>query len=242
MNPSQARITYLFHSGFLVETAGRSLIFDYYQPDKLQPSLANGIISADWLKNRSKVVVFSSHNHGDHFDRAILDWAKANPSLAYVLSDDIKVKTPGLNVHALGPYQTLDLDGMEIRSFGSTDQGVSFWVRAGGLSLFHAGDLNRWQWKEDTPADQAKAVEWFQAEIARIEGLPVDIAFFPVDRRLEEYYASGAEYLAAKLRPKLLIPMHFGEDYAATRAFAGRAGELGIPTVVIERRGQEIEF
>ncbi len=236
MSPTRLKITYLFHSGFAVETANSYLIFDYYQP----PVLEKGIVTGAMLKDKPRVYVFSSHSHKDHFDRAILEWAKANPTITYIFSSDIKKNLGNCNCQRLAPYAEWSDDTVQVKTFGSTDIGVSFLVTVDGIHLFHAGDLNRWHWKEDTEADRALADQAFFAEVQKIEGHPIDVAFFPVDRRLEEYYAHGAEYFAERLRPKLLIPMHFGVDFEATKAFAARAKQLGIATVAITHQEQEI--
>jgi hypothetical protein len=44
------------------------------------------------------------------------------------------------------------------------------------------------------------------------------------------------------LRPKLLIPMHFGKDYEATRVFAAKTAGSAWQTVIITYQGQVIEF
>ncbi len=236
MNPIRLKITYLFHSGFAVETANSYLIFDYYQPSTLE----KGVITGATLKDKPRVYVFSSHSHKDHFDRAILEWAKTNPAITYILSDDIKKNLGDCNCRRLAPYAQWSDGTAQVKTFGSTDIGVSFLVTVDGINLFHAGDLNWWHWKEDTETDRAKADQAFLTEVQKIEGHPIDVAFFPVDRRLEEYYAHGAEYFAEHLRPKLLIPMHFGFDFEATKVFAARAKQLGIATVEITHQEQEI--
>lgn len=53
MNPSKAKITYLFHSGYAVETANHFIIFDYYQPfSGNNRSIADGVITSEFLKNK----------------------------------------------------------------------------------------------------------------------------------------------------------------------------------------------
>lgn len=236
MENPRARITYLYHSGFSVETAGHYFLFDYC------PSLAHGPITDEYLKTKNNVYVFASHAHGDHFDPAVLRWARTNPAITYVLSSDIPVDPGGIHCHVMSAYEEVTDRDVGIKAFGSTDAGISFLVQADGLSIFHAGDLNWWRWSGETEAEQEYAETIFKAEMDKMAGLKIDIAFFPVDRRLEEYYSLGAEYFAAKLQPKLLIPMHFGQDFGATKAFAARAKQLSLATVEITRKEQEILF
>jgi L-ascorbate metabolism protein UlaG (beta-lactamase superfamily) len=238
MEQFKAKITYLYHSGFSVETANHFFIFDYYRP---HGTPASGAVTRQDLQTKPPTYVFASHNHPDHFDPAILEWTGLD-TVHYVLSSDIRLKKPLPSCHMLSPYQVLPLDRLTVKTFGSTDRGVSFLVKADGLSVFHAGDLNCWRWKEDTMKDQNRAEAAFKAEVDKILGNQIDIAFFPVDRRLEDNYSRGAEYFAAQVRPKLLIPMHFGKDYEATRAFAAKTVGSAWQTAIITHQDQVIEF
>lgn len=240
---AKAKITYLFHSGFMVESERHLFIFDYYQPGPARDGTpADGIITADYLKTKTNIFVFASHGHSDHYDPVILGWAKSNPAITYVLSSDIPVGAKPSCCHIMSPYEEWQQAGVLIKSFGSTDEGLSYLVQADGLSVFHAGDLNWWHWKGETKTERDWAESIFKAEIAKIGPQTIDIAFFPVDPRLEEFYSLGAEYFAAALRPKLLVPMHFGDAFAATRAFAEKAKDSPLATVEITHKGQEIFY
>ena len=236
MGNERATIKYLVHSGFSVETGGHYFLFDYC------PSMDREQVTGELLKNRENVYVFVSHCHGDHFDPAIFKWAKINPAITYVLSSDVSFSQNNVKCHVMSAYEKWTDRSVEIETFGSTDAGISFLVKVDGLSVFHAGDLNWWHWKGETQEERDYAERIFKTEIDKIMGNRIDIAFFPVDRRLEEYYCIGAEYFAAKLKPKLLIPMHFGNDFGATAAFAERAKQLSLTTVEITRKWQEILF
>lgn len=245
MNTPTAKITHLFHSGYAVETAEHFLIFDYYQPlPPKKADIAKGIITGDYLKTKKNVLVFVSHNHADHFDPIILNWAKDNPAITYILSSDVQTNTHQLHCHVLSAYEEVNANEVAIKTFGSTDQGISFFLEVDGLSIFHAGDLNWWHWTGESLAEQASAASAFKAEIEkiRLQGIRIDIAFFPIDRRMEKFYSLGAEYFADKLKPQLLVPMHFGKDFAATQLFATKAKKLSIHTVEISHQGQEIFF
>ena len=58
------QITRIFHSGFLVETAKRYFIFDYYKGElpKLNPD--------------KPVYVFASHGHQDHYEPKVFELLK----------------------------------------------------------------------------------------------------------------------------------------------------------------------
>jgi len=245
MNTPVAKITYLFHSGYAVETAEHFLIFDYYQPfPRKNDGIAEGIITSDYLKTKKNVLVFVSHNHADHFDPIILDWTKDNPAITYILSSDVQTNTAQLNCQVLSAYEQVNVKQVAIKAFGSTDQGISFLLHVDGLSIFHAGDLNWWHWSGESLAEQTSAESAFKAEIEKIKllGIHIDVAFFPIDRRMEEFYSIGAEYFADKIKPQLLVPMHFGKDFVATQLFAAKAKTLSIPTVKVSHQGQEFFF
>ena len=50
-------VTYIGHSGFLLETEDAYFLFDYFK----------GTIPE--LKNNKSIIVFSSHRHHDHFNQ-----------------------------------------------------------------------------------------------------------------------------------------------------------------------------
>lgn len=245
MNSKNAKITHLFHSGYAVETAEHYLIFDYYQP---QPTaggtIHEGIITGDFLKSKKNVFVFASHNHGDHFDPIILEWAKVNPNITYIFSSDIQTIPHDLRCHILAAYEELTIEKLTIKSFGSTDAGISFLLHVDDLTIFHAGDLNWWHWSGESLADQAIAKAAFMAEMDKLaQGVTnINIAFFPIDRRMAEFYSLGAEFFAGKFKPRLLVPMHFGNDFGATQAFAKKAKALAISTLEIHHKGQEFIY
>ena len=237
LNLHQAKITYLVHSGFSVETTHSFLLFDYC-PSLDSKKQVNGALLND---KAAAVYVFASHNHGDHFDPAIFQWAQDHPTITYILSSDIDYSLPNIKCQTLSPYENWSDRILTVKAYGSTDAGASFLVQVDGMSIFHAGDLNWWRWKGESPAEQEFADRYFAEELAKLHGQKIDLAFFPVDRRLEENFALGAEAFAAAMQPKLLIPMHFGRDFAATTAFVAKtAGQ--VPTVEINHKGQEFLF
>jgi L-ascorbate metabolism protein UlaG (beta-lactamase superfamily) len=205
MENIDVKIEYLYNSGFTVETENFFLVFDYWKS-------VYGRDVADRLPVGKKVVVFASHSHGDHYNPDIFLWRERNPGIDYVLSSEIRPKAEGVGMHRMSRYRQLELGGLSVKTFGSTDLGVSFLVKADGISIFHAGDLNWWDWYDETPENNRAMEERFKKEISRIKGEEIDIAFFPVDPRLKESYRLGADYFVSEVGPRFLIPMHYGED------------------------------
>ena len=74
-------LTYIFHSGFVVETEQALLVFDYWLDPK---GVMDNVLSSD-----KPLYVFSSHFHEDHFSRDIFDWRTRHPNITYILSKDI---------------------------------------------------------------------------------------------------------------------------------------------------------
>jgi L-ascorbate metabolism protein UlaG (beta-lactamase superfamily) len=227
MGKQEVKIQYLYHSGFRVETERHILIFDYYQGP------------VDLGDSRKETYVFCSHSHPDHFNPIIFSWQKQKENIRYILSHDLPPNKLPDQALVLSPYQEIQTGDLRVKAFGSTDEGVSFLVRDLRRSIFHAGDLNWWYWWRDIPQEIAKAEVLFKEEIARIKGEQVDIAFFPVDSRLEHNYGVGADYFIREIAPRFLIPMHFGDDLATPVKYAEKMQESPTKVIKIAARGQE---
>lgn len=242
MEKLNVKINYLYNSGFVIETKNYLLIFDYYMDsvDNGDKNLLNGVISVDTLKLEKHILVFASHGHGDHYNPVIFEWKKVRNDIRYILSSDIKIAEDDENINVMSAYEKLMLEDVYIKAFGSTDIGVSFLVNVDGINIFHAGDLNWWYWHDDTETEIKAAEIQFKEEIEKLKGVCIDIAFFPVDPRLEHNYYLGAEYFINEINPEILIPMHFREGFETTRKFAEKTINLPTRTIEITHRGQEI--
>lgn len=214
-------ITYLYHSGIAFETEQCVLVVDYYQPkekaDILVPEMDR------LLHSGKRIYVLSSHFHADHLDPVIWSWRKKYPDIRYVLSRDIPEK--GLagvqDACYLSPGKGFQDDMLSVKAFGSTDEGVSFYMETAGFRLFHAGDLNDWHWNEEsTPeeiqqseSDFFRELEWIKSEISRL-----DVLCFPVDVRLGKDYMRGPELFLAQVSSRYFVPIHFSAGGFATAA------------------------
>jgi len=203
-----AKIWYLYHSGFAVQTVNHFFVFDYWRDKPKGEGLDSGVIDPVALCDFD-VVVFSSHRHGDHFNRDILKWKKDIPKIRYVLSDDIR--DPG-DALMIGPGGTLTQSDFSVQALKSNDEGVAFVVDVDDMRIFHAGDLNWWHW-EGEPDDYNEGMEeTYKSQIDLLIGKPIDLAFIPVDPRLEEQYAWAIEYLMKTIDVRHVVPMHFGDE------------------------------
>ncbi|WP_432402002.1 MBL fold metallo-hydrolase [Wukongibacter sp. M2B1] len=225
------RIFHIFHSGFLVRIENKVLVFDCL--DKT--------ISKEFTKE-DKVYVFISHSHSDHYSKDVFEWENINSNIKYFLGDDIKLNNKKSNYYLMGRYKSQDTDDLQIQSFGSTDSGVSFLVTIDNMKIFHAGDLNWWHWKNDSKKAQRREEEDFKAEVKRLQDESIDVAFIPVDPRLEEYYHIAAEYFVKTISPKILVPMHFGNEFAITDKIKDKLSPYNVEVLRIERKNQELDI
>lgn len=216
------KILYLHHSGFAVCFDNLTLLFD---PISAVP---------ESVLDRP-VIVLISHAHHDHYDPMI--WELQAPKIAYVLSDDVPAQN-GYTVFEVKPYETLKIDGAEIQTFGSTDQGVSFLVTANDKTLFFSGDLNWWDWDtKKRPHINPKAEERdYKREIARLktalDGTLPDVAFVPTDPRLDAGELKAALYFIREIHPKLLVPMHFWGDFGVIDRLRAAVAHEGLDTKI----------
>lgn len=234
----RAEVTYLSHSGFAVKTARHFLIFDYYRDSPKGGVLRDGVIDPRSLA-RERVAVFVSHGHHDHYNPVIFDWKREIPDIAYVLSDDIPAREPG--VHLVSPGKEYELEDLFVRTLASTDEGVAFLVKVDDLTLYHAGDLNWWHWNDEPDEDNRRMAARYQAQIDSLRGQRIDLAFIPVDPRQEENSLLGLDYLMRTVGAQRVFPMHFWEQTQVfdrlredprTEAYRGSIVELG-------RRGEQ---
>lgn len=232
------QITYLDHSAFAVRTPDTILIFDDAAgtPDDEEP-LSKGRVSRALLQSHQHIFIFASHAHADHFNPDIYRRAQGLDA-HFILGDDIPRPHPG---HRLSPGDSLSLDGVAITAHASTDEGVSFLVRVGGWTLFHAGDLNLWHWRqESTPKEIKDAETEFEAAVEPLRGEPIDFAFFPVDPRMGEMHDAGALYFLMNARPRVMIPMHWWGRADVAHEFARRNRTRHVEVVALTAPGDSI--
>ncbi|WHH61075.1 MBL fold metallo-hydrolase [Petroclostridium sp. X23] len=240
----EARIWYLFNSGFAVETQKYFIIFDYYMdtPARQPRTMDTGVICPEEIPNK-KVLVFSSHSHSDHFNPIILNWRSKIKDIKYILSSDISAPTAGDTVF-VSPGNHYDVDDIGIDVFDSTDIGVSFFVHIDGITIFHSGDLNWWHWKGENEKYNKDMASAYKKQINMLKGKHIDIVFIPVDPRLEEFYTLGLDYFMTTVGAQRVFPMHFGNNYAMFEALKRDiASKEYISKVVdITHRGQSFTY
>jgi len=244
----RASIFHLYHSGVAVRSSNNLLVFDYFNDypaagkDQSTEAFSGGVIGKKELSTPEEVFVFVSHNHGDHYNSIIFEWEEYRPDIKYIISDDIKAFRDSDNINVVSKDQEINTGGIRVKTFGSTDKGVSFLVELEGIKIFHAGDLNWWYWDNFSEEQLAVEEREYKDEIAKIKGENIDIAFVPVDPRLGDYYHLGGDYFIKEIKPALFVPIHFADNYSITTQYYRRMKKEGTEVAVIKGRGERIIY
>lgn len=236
------RITYLGHSGFLVETKEHYLLFDYYT-GKLPVFLP--------IKN---LTVFVSHSHRDHYNKDIFALSGGRDAVTYVLSKDIRRKQAeelvrgenGLLFVRSHDTYTLYEEHMTIETLHSTDAGVAFLVTVTEKNgkvyrFYHAGDLNLWKWEGESKAHNNNMEANYRREMALIKGRQFDAAFVPLDPRLERFAFGGMDLFLESAKADVVFPMHFWKQPEIIREYL-RARSHVKNMAVLDEEGSTYEF
>lgn len=202
------QVTYLQHSGFMVESSTAIYLFDYIGGD---------LKSAE--ESEKKIYVFVSHAHADHFDKSIFGIADKHKEIVYILSYDVmkKIKhnrkmkeiAERLEIVNAGFDETIVVGHLKISTLKSTDEGVAFIVKEPEGVIYHAGDLNWWHWQEESKAWNRNMEVNFKREIDKMKDMHIDIAFVPLDPRQEDAYYLGMKYFIEHVNADKIYPMHF---------------------------------
>ena len=212
-------VYYIYHSAFVIELKKSILIFDFYRFPSNKKKEKEEFFNRFIKRIDKKVYVFSTHSHSDHFNKEILTWLEMNENIKYILSDDIKIHKYK-NFYFTKEDDSFELDNLKIRTFGSTDLGSSFYVNTEDKNIFHSGDLHFWHWEDDTPEEEKSMYDAYIFQLERIKKLDrIDIAFVPVDPRLGVNTLEGVELFCKILKPRIIIPMHFSNDYSQMKNF-----------------------
>ncbi len=199
-------LTYLMNSGFIVREGGLLLVFDDFRDPK-------EAVRRELAKGFDRLYIFASHAHFDHFDSHILDYeAQASHFIfGYDIRRTKRAKAfPAGKTQYMQTYDAWEDNALQVASFDSTDAGVSFLVaiKKTGRRIFHAGDFNWWDWIGDTAENRKLAENAFRKQMKKLAGLEADLAFFPVDGRLEGAMDKGAKVFCAETSVRALVTMH----------------------------------
>ncbi|MCU6763064.1 metal-dependent hydrolase [uncultured Roseburia sp.] len=230
-------VTYLGHSGFLVELKNTYLLFDYFT-GKLPE-----------LSKEKELVVFASHAHHDHYNKKIWALWEQYPKVRYVLSEDISYRDdmPGdafVTEAALDSQYEITLSDdsvIQVETLISTDEGAAFWIEAEERKIYHAGDLNLWLWPDESDTYNQEMRRRFLGEIEKLKGRQPDAAFLPLDPRQGQYAFDGMDAYLKAFQPKTVFPMHFWKDYSIIDSYLEERRDCAYISAVrrICKKGQQ---
>ena len=95
------QVVFIHHSCFLVEIDDKVLIFDYFDGDSIDGMHFTGKIP-DYEPD-TKIYMFASHCHKDHYDMDILRLAERYENIHYIFSKDIRISPNFLKKHGMDP-------------------------------------------------------------------------------------------------------------------------------------------
>ena len=180
INDVVKNITWLGHDGFLIKGDDRAIVIDPFQVKQCEP--------AD--------IILISHEHYDHCSPEDVKKIQKDSTVivteaqsAAKLSGDVRVVQPGdkltvsgIPIEAVPSYNTN-------KTFHPKENGwLGFIVTVGGVRIYHAGDTDR---------------------IPEMGSFQVDIALLPVSGTYV-MTAEEAVEAARMIKPKVVIPMHYG--------------------------------
>lgn len=227
------KITYLHHSGFICELENAILVFDYYMDTE-------GKLDRLLKTSNKPLYFFVSHFHADHFNPEISRYEEK--AAGYFLHSDCTLPVKNtVRLHYLEPGEFTSVNEFQVKMYGSTDAGGSFWITHPNVTIFHAGDLNWWHWAGESDADNLMARDEYFKELGKLSGKQVDIAFFPVDARQAVAREWGVKAFLETVTVKtLLVPMHaFGHRWAPSYEFRWRFPDT--PLWIPEKEGDIFE-
>lgn len=180
INDVVKNITWLGHDGFLIKGDGKAIVIDPFQVKHCEP--------AD--------IILISHEHYDHCSPE--DVKKIRKDSTVIVTEAQSAAKLSGNVRVVQPGDKLTVSGIPIeavpsyntnKSFHPKDNGwLGFIVTVDGVRIYHAGDTDR---------------------IPEMESFQVDIALLPVSGTYV-MTAEEAVEAARRIRPKVVIPMHYG--------------------------------
>lgn len=210
------KVTFIDHSGVMIDCGKQLLIFDYVK--------GNIHLPLD-----KEIYFFISHRHHDHFNESLF---KLQHPSCFILYDEA---IGNYGHYPCKAHQVYQLNNLTIKTLASNDEGLGFIVSINGQVILHPGDLHLWKWpldKNDGPKEIAeidRLVAQFENELALISQEKYHLIFGLVDYRLEENTYLGLNRLFEKVQFDYCIPIHFWNDFEKLSALANYSEKLLIP-------------
>lgn len=217
------KVTYLYNSGWLIETTKEVILIDYVPNEKQQlDSFLIDKLKQGEAANKSTFVLIT-HEHSDHFYEPLLRWHHMIGGLTTVLgwnysaADKSILKIVGRDSMAIG--------SLKIISHRSTDAGSGFLIKTEDLTFYHGGDHAAWS--KDVLIEFTNELNFIRSVANKI-----DMVFIPVAQgrlggcRSTESIGIGVMLTLEILNPMIIFPMHLQcEDLAPYEDVAKRIKE-----------------
>lgn len=239
------KITYISHSGFMLEMEDVCFLFDYDQ----------GEIPA--IEKEKDMVVFVSHKHADHYNPEIFSLAKKYSHIQFVVSKDVPVKwqiikykeqgidlTERVTVVRKNTEYMLSLENgkpLRIETLKSTDEGVAFLLNYEEKTYYHAGDLNLWVWEGESRQYNENMERAYFRELDKLREKALEVAFVPLDPRQGEDAYAGLKSFLDYTKCQKVFPMHFWGEFDIIDKFLQKYPAYAKQIEKIERNGQTFE-
>ena len=223
-NSNTLHTWWLGQSGFLVMSAGKTVLFDPYLSDSLTRKYAPTdkphtritelVLDPETLEGID--IVTSSHNHTDHLDKeTLVALVQANPELAFVIPEANRAFIADRLER--NPDRPIGLnDGLSTTVKGVTFHGIAsahdelktnekgehhfmgFVIELGPWKIYHSGDTRL-----------------YDGLVSRLKPFDLDLAFLPINGYKPERRVAGnlnseeAAQLADECSIKTVVPHHY---------------------------------
>ncbi|MCL4372096.1 metal-dependent hydrolase [Candidatus Marsarchaeota archaeon] len=184
-----AKFTWLGHAAWIVEASGKKILIDpFIDGNPSSPVKSSDIKGIDY--------VFVTHNHSDHFGDSVKIANANNAKFVSVFETAEEAKRKGLKESlsvGMNAGTLVPIDNIHVAITFALHSGnpSGFIIKAGNLTLYHAGDTGLF-------SDMKLIGELYRPDVAM---LPIG-GFFTMGPREA---ATAAQWLGAKV----VLPMHF---------------------------------
>lgn len=238
---------YLQHSAVAVKTKNHLLLFDLFSKVldyKENKNLQDGFVNQKLLQG-NETLIFISHEHEDHFDPAVLNLRHKGMPVRYILPQELDVLLEESKEDIfLQPTQRRKLSDFTVTALESTDVGLAYLIEVDGKIVYHAGDLNCWQWEGEEEFNRSQKIR-YQEQMKILQKIlmhkQIDLAFVPVDPRMEtEHRFDGLCTFMDYVDAKVIVPIHLWGDFSIADQIKERAKEDARfdRVIPITKRGQ----
>ena len=216
-------VWWLGQSGFVLKSAAATVLIDAYLSEHLTHKYAGTAHPHDRMTRAPLLasdltdvdLILCSHKHSDHMDPGSLPaLLAASPEATLIVPASLKTYAAGLcpgveRIEGIEAFATFHRAGVSVRAVPSAHEGLDtddqgrhlylgFVVALGGLRFYHSGDGLAYVGLADAIGPE-----------------PLDVMFLPINGRdpargvAGNMSAAEAVDLAAKVRPRFVVPHHY---------------------------------